>query len=71
MLRELEVKIPKKIFRYAMELDRNYIAPRHPDAYTEGIPFDYYSEEIAMDLIDYAENVIEFIKKVKGDVKRA
>ncbi|AAL80881.1 hypothetical protein PF0757 [Pyrococcus furiosus DSM 3638] len=30
-----------------MELDRNYIAPRYPDAYPEGAPFEYYSEEVA------------------------
>ncbi|MGP3667583.1 MAG: HEPN domain-containing protein [Candidatus Bathyarchaeota archaeon] len=64
LLKELEnfCKVPKELLNLAMELDRNYIAPRYPDAYAEGSPFEYYSEEIAKRLISYAEKIISFVE---------
>ena len=53
-----------------MELDRNYIAPRCPDAYPEGSLFEYYSEEVAREMIDYAEEVLNFIKRTAERIAR-
>ena len=64
------VEVPREILRCAMELDRNYIAPRYPDAYSEGAPFEYYSEEIARTLILYAEKIIRFVERVSKNVER-
>jgi len=70
LLRELESEgfsILRGVFRMAMELDRNYIAPRYPDAYSEGAPFEYYSEDVAEELISYAEELIEFVRRLARD----
>ncbi|WP_048160708.1 HEPN domain-containing protein [Thermococcus sibiricus] len=71
LLRELNtlgIDVPKEILYYAMELDRNYIAPRYPDAYSEGAPFEYYSEEIAKELISYVEKIIKFVEGLKNEL---
>ncbi|MDK2870471.1 MAG: hypothetical protein PWP39_1706 [Pyrococcus sp.] len=71
LLRELKgmgFNVPKKLLYYAMELDRNYIAPRYPDAYPEGAPFEYYSEEVAKELISYAEAIIKFVEALKNEL---
>ena len=62
-LRDEGVEVPRELFHRAMELDRNYIAPRYPDAYPEGSPFEYYSEDVALEMIDYAEEVLNFVKR--------
>ncbi|QDA32581.1 HEPN domain-containing protein [Thermococcus indicus] len=74
LLRELRAEgfsIPREILSMAMELDRNYIAPRYPDAYPEGAPFEYYSEDVAGELISYAEEIIEFVRGLIGDLEGA
>ena len=71
LLRELRAEgfdIPKELFYGAMELDRNYIAPRYPDAYPEGSPFEYYSEDVAKELISYAEKILEFIRRLVNEI---
>ncbi|ASJ13569.1 DNA-binding protein [Thermococcus thioreducens] len=65
LLRELRnegFEVPRELFYAAMELDRNYIAPRYPDAYPEGSPFEYYSEDVARELISNAEKILDFIR---------
>ncbi|NJF25985.1 HEPN domain-containing protein [Thermococcus sp. Bubb.Bath] len=62
-LRDEGIEVPRELFHRAMELDRNYIAPRYPDAYPEGSPFEYYSEDVAGEMISYAEEVINFVKR--------
>ena len=66
-LRDEGFEIPREILSMAMELDRNYIAPRYPDAYSEGAPFEYYSEDVARELISYAEELIEFVRGLVRD----
>lgn len=50
-LRDRGFDVPKKVLYRAMELDRNYIAPRYPDAYPEGSSYEYYSRDTAEELI--------------------
>ncbi|WP_297460069.1 HEPN domain-containing protein [Thermococcus sp.] len=69
-LRDEGVEVPRELFHRAMELDRNYIAPRYPDAYPEGSPFEYYSEDIALEMIDYAEEVLSFVKRTAENLTR-
>jgi len=49
----------------AMELDRNYIAPRYPDAYSEGAPFEYYSEDVARERAYFLRG--EFVRGLVRD----
>ncbi|HII61026.1 HEPN domain-containing protein [Pyrococcus horikoshii] len=65
----LNLDIPREILYFAMELDRNYIAPRYPDAYPEGSPFEYYSEDIAKELVKYAEKIIKFVEVVVDELQ--
>ncbi len=58
------LRFQRELFHRAMELDRNYIAPRYPDAYLEGSPFEYYSEDVAEEMIGYAEEVLNFVKRM-------
>ena len=69
-LRDEGVEVPRELFHRAMELDRNYIAPRYPDAYPEGSPFEYYFEDIALEMIDYAEEVLSFVKRTAENLAR-
>jgi len=74
LLRELRAegfRVPREILSMAMELDRNYIAPRYPDAYPEGAPFEYYSEDVARELISYAEEIMKFVRGFVRDSQRA
>jgi HEPN domain-containing protein len=66
-LQEEGIEVPRELFYSAMSLDRNYIAPRYPDAYPEGSPFEYYSEDIAREMIDHAAKIIEFVRKKAED----
>ncbi|AFK22279.1 HEPN domain-containing protein [Pyrococcus sp. ST04] len=63
-LEEKGIKVPPELYDMAMELDRNYITSRYPLAYSEGSPYEYYSEEIARKLINYSRELIEFAKKI-------
>ena len=44
----------------AMELDKHYIAPRYPNSYPEGAPFEYYTRGEADRAIDNADKLISF-----------
>lgn len=44
----------------ARELDRHYIPSRYPNVYSEGAPFEYYTEEEARKAIGHAERIIRF-----------
>ncbi|MFA4646749.1 HEPN domain-containing protein [Pyrococcus kukulkanii] len=63
-LEEHGIKVPEELYNMAMELDRNYITSRYPLAYSEGSPYEYYSEEIARKLINYAKELVEFGKRI-------
>ncbi|WP_457750677.1 HEPN domain-containing protein [Thermococcus sp.] len=74
LLKELQAegfRVPREILSMAMELDRNYIAPRYPDAYPEGVPFEYYSEDVAEELISCAEEIMEFVRGLISDFEGA
>lgn len=54
------VVIQPDIETAAMELDKHYIAPRDPNSYPEGAPFEYYTRGEADRAIDNAEKLISF-----------
>lgn len=67
-VRALLEQLPKqyapdeKMKEAARELDRHYIPARYPNAYAEGAPFEYYTEEEARKAIGHAERIIRFCK---------
>ena len=58
------IEVPDEVLDAAMELDRHYMAPRYPNVYDEGSPFEYYSESIAKRALEQAEAVISFVEEV-------
>ena len=48
---------------FGKELDRHYIGSRYPNFYPSGAPYRYYTEEIAERCVNYAESILEEVKK--------
>ena len=44
-------------------LDKYYTAPRYADAWAEGSPYEYYTEEEAVDAIRRAKRVLEKVEE--------
>ncbi|VUT24809.1 MAG: HEPN domain protein [Candidatus Methanolliviera sp. GoM_oil] len=44
-------------------LDQYYIPTRYPNGFDVGAPMDYYTEKQAKGAIEYAEDLIEFVKR--------
>jgi len=64
LLARTGVSVPEEVMDAAMELDRHYMAPRYPNMYDEGSPFEYYSERIAERVLSYARLVLSFVEEV-------
>ena len=65
LLRELEQfeEIPREFYTYARELDVHYIASRYPNAFPSGYPAMYYDEVIAKKAIQFAQEIVNWVKK--------
>jgi HEPN domain-containing protein len=46
----------------AKYLDKMYIPTRYPNAWSEGAPYQYYTEEEARRAIDISREIIEYIE---------
>ncbi len=57
----------KQMIEKGIELDRHYIGSRYPNFYPRGPAYKYYSHEIASRCINYAESILNEVKKyLKG-----
>ena len=73
----LLTKLPKdlvvreNLIQAAKTLDKYYVPTRYPNAWTEGIPEEYYTREDAEKSIKYAEEIIGWVeeswKLLKGE----
>ncbi|ASJ02489.1 DNA-binding protein [Thermococcus profundus] len=63
------VDVPEELFDVARLLDRHYIPPRYPDAYVEGAPHEYYGKNDALEAINAAKRVIEFVGRVDDEAR--
>jgi HEPN domain-containing protein len=57
-------KTLKPMNKYALVLDRFYIPTRYPNGLPEMTPEEAYLEEDAILCIDYAEKIIEVVRKL-------
>lgn len=62
----LLLKLPKdldasSIMQEAKTLDKYYVPTRYPNAWSEGLPTDYYTEQDSLQAISYAEKIIEWV----------
>lgn len=53
----------QELFENCQELDRHYIQPRYPNGFASGYPAEYYNQKTANKCINYAKNIITFVKK--------
>ena len=58
------VAVEPESYSAAMDLDKHYIAPRYPNSYPEGAPFEYYTREEADRAIENAERIISFCESL-------
>lgn len=53
----------QELLEQCQELDRHYIQPRYPNGFASGYPAEYYNNKNAKECINYAENIIKFVKE--------
>lgn len=54
----------KPLNEECIELDKQYIPSRYPDAFPEGSPYEYYTENDAKKCINYATLILEEVKRL-------
>ncbi len=57
------INIPSELMRKAGYLDRFFIPTRYPNAWPSGAPHKHYTEDDAKIALDYAGEILEFIKR--------
>lgn len=60
------VELPKGLVAAAQEVDRHYIQSRYPNGFPAGYPGEYYDERLAARCIDYAREILDFVKGTVG-----
>ena len=60
-LRNIGIEIPIDIYEALARLSKFYVPTRYPDAWSEGVPEDYYTEGEAREAIQLAEKVINWV----------
>lgn len=60
-LRSIGLEIPRELYEVLARLSKFYIPTRYPDAWVEGIPEDYYTENEAREAIELAEKVATWV----------
>jgi HEPN domain-containing protein len=63
------VEVPKEVEERAKGLDLHYIPARYPDAYPEGSPHEYYTEERAREALEAARKVLLWVEEVWGGLE--
>lgn len=57
-----DVGIPSKYYHGLRKLNPDFILTRYPDV-ADGVPYELYDEEIALEKLKLAEGVLEWVKK--------
>ena len=57
---EDRLQIPAHLQDRVIELGKNYIAPRYPNAHAQGAPFSHYTRGEAQRAIEHAQEVLRF-----------
>ena len=55
--------------KMAMRLDQYYISARYPDAYIEGAPFEYFTDEQADEAVRFSGRFLDIIRKELGNAE--
>ena len=64
LLRDLpqSVAVPKELIEKGRVLDNFYIPTRYPNGHPEGAPFEHYGPLQSNEAIQYASEIIEFVR---------
>ncbi|MBI5286659.1 MAG: HEPN domain-containing protein [Deltaproteobacteria bacterium] len=64
LLRELPtvIQVPEDLVEKGRVLDTFYIPPRYPNSHPEGAPFEHYGTLQSGEAIQYASEIIEFVR---------
>lgn len=64
LLRELppQVAVPGFLIEKARVLDSFYIPPRYPNSFVEGAPFEHYGPLQSQEAIQYAREIVDFVR---------
>ncbi len=63
-LKNMDIEIPLNVYEALARLSKFYIPTRYPDAWSEGVPEEYYTDNEAEEAIRLAESVIEWVRDV-------
>ena len=58
-----EVSVPAELIDKGRVLDALYIPPRYPDSYPEGAPFEHFGSIQSEEAIQYAGEIIAFVRQ--------
>lgn len=64
------ITVPGEVMYYAKTLDKYYIPTRYPNAWVEGVPYEYYVEQDAVNAIKYVEEIISWVEDVWRSLRR-
>lgn len=53
-----------EVLEEAKALDKFYVPTRYPDAWSEGVPVDYYTERDATEALMWAEKILGWVVRV-------
>jgi HEPN domain-containing protein len=62
LLNELPLTIPEELIDKAKVLDGLYIPTRYASGHPEGAPFEHYGKIQSRDAIEYAREILEFVR---------
>jgi len=62
LLAELPLEVPEDLVDKAKVLDGFYIPTRYANGHPEGAPFEHYGKIQSKDAIDYAGEILEFVR---------
>jgi HEPN domain-containing protein len=62
LLRELPLTVPEELVEKGKVLDGFYIATRYANGHPEGAPFEHYGTIQSTDAINYAGEIIKFVR---------
>lgn len=64
LLQELPktISVPRTLIEKGRVLDNFYVPTRYPNSHPEGAPFEHYGELQSTEALNYAREIIEFVR---------
>ncbi len=62
LLQELPIEVEEGLIDKGRVLDNFYIPARYPNSHPAGAPFEHYGALQSKEAVDYAREIIEFVR---------